>query len=184
MTAIFRAHFTVLRRHECNIYIVFIIVLCLTVSCGNKTGKKRSNVEKVRFFHAPRVIVNQGEYTEIPPKQLMRYSTRPKLWMLMRKIQKPRKNYTAVMTRKQWMPKLKRQNQGYKPKMLKLKQLNLNIYLSKLFCNMMLIVCFQHANHLETLFCRTCHVTIWRHNWWRHIGLEIKVWSCFNFCTV
>ena len=36
-------------------------------------------------------------------------------------------------------------------------QLNLNIYLSKLFCNMMLIVCFQHANHLETLFCRTCH---------------------------
>ena len=41
--------------------------------------------------------------------------------------------------------------------MLKLKQLNLNIYLSKLFYNMMLIVCFQHGNHLETLFCRTCH---------------------------
>ena len=64
VTAIFRADFTVLRRQECNIYIVFIIVLCLAVSCGNKTGKKRSNVEKVRFFHAPRVIVNQGEYTE------------------------------------------------------------------------------------------------------------------------
>ena len=47
-----------------NQHIVFIMVLCLVISCGNKTGKKRSNVEKVRFFRVPRVIVNQGEYTE------------------------------------------------------------------------------------------------------------------------
>ena len=40
------------------------MVICLVISCGNKTGKKRSNVEKVRFFRVPRVIVNQGEYTE------------------------------------------------------------------------------------------------------------------------
>ena len=40
------------------------MVLCLVISCGNKTGKKRSNVEKVRFFRVPRVIVDQGEYTE------------------------------------------------------------------------------------------------------------------------
>ena len=46
-----------------NQNIVFIMVLCLVISCGNKTGKKRSNVEKVRFFRYPRVIVNQGEYT-------------------------------------------------------------------------------------------------------------------------
>ena len=44
-------------------HIVFIMVLCLIISCGNKTRKKRSNVEKVRFFCVPRVIVNQGEYT-------------------------------------------------------------------------------------------------------------------------
>ena len=46
-----------------NQNIVFIMVLCLVISCGNKTGKKRSNVEKVRFFRVPRVIVNQGENT-------------------------------------------------------------------------------------------------------------------------
>ena len=40
------------------------MVLCLVISCGNKTGKKRSNVEKVRFFRVPRVIVDQREYTE------------------------------------------------------------------------------------------------------------------------
>ena len=40
------------------------MVLCLVISCGNKTRKKRSKVEKVRFFRVPRVIVNQGEYTE------------------------------------------------------------------------------------------------------------------------
>ena len=42
----------------------WIMVLCLVISCGNKTGKKRSNVEKVRFFCVPCVIVNQGECTE------------------------------------------------------------------------------------------------------------------------
>ena len=46
-----------------NQNIVFIMVLCLVISCGNKTGKKRSKVEKVRFFRVPRVIVNQGENT-------------------------------------------------------------------------------------------------------------------------
>ena len=46
-----------------NQNIVFIMVLCLVISCGNKTGKKRSKVEKVRFCRVPRVIVNQGEYT-------------------------------------------------------------------------------------------------------------------------
>ena len=43
------------------------MVLCLVISCGNKTGKKRSNVEKVRFFRVLRVIVNQGQST---PKNL------------------------------------------------------------------------------------------------------------------
>ena len=47
-----------------NQNIVFIMVLCLVISCGNKTWKKRSKVEKVRFFRVPRVIVNQGEYSE------------------------------------------------------------------------------------------------------------------------
>ena len=40
------------------------MVLCLVISCGNKTGKKQSNVEKLIFFRVQRVIVNQGEYTE------------------------------------------------------------------------------------------------------------------------
>ena len=40
------------------------MVLCLVISCGNKTRKERSNVEKVRFFGVPRVVVNQGEYTK------------------------------------------------------------------------------------------------------------------------
>ena len=40
------------------------MVLCLVISCGNKTRKKRSNIEKVRLFRVPRVIVNPGKYTE------------------------------------------------------------------------------------------------------------------------
>ena len=40
------------------------MVLCLVISCGKKTRKKRSNVGKVRFFRVPRVLVNQGEYIE------------------------------------------------------------------------------------------------------------------------
>ena len=40
------------------------MVLCIVISCGNKTRKERSNVEKVRFFRVPRGIVNHGEYTE------------------------------------------------------------------------------------------------------------------------
>ena len=51
------------------------MVLCLVISCGNKTRKKRSNVEKVRFFRVPRVIVNQGEYT----KELT--SERRRMWI-------------------------------------------------------------------------------------------------------
>ena len=44
------------------------MVLCLVISCGNKTGKKRSNVEKVRFSRVLRVVVNQGQST---PKNLL-----------------------------------------------------------------------------------------------------------------
>ena len=40
------------------------MVLCLVISSENKTRKKRSHVEKGRFFRVPLVIVNQGEYTE------------------------------------------------------------------------------------------------------------------------
>ena len=74
--------------------------------------------------------------------------------MLMRKIQKPRKNYTAVnydqktMIAETQAPESRVKTQNAETE----QQLNLNIYLSKLFCNMMLIVCFQRANHLETLF--------------------------------
>ena len=46
--------------------------LCLVINCGNKRGKKRSNVEKVRFFRVPRVKVNQGEYTEELTSELRR----------------------------------------------------------------------------------------------------------------
>ena len=38
------------------------MVLCLIVGCGNKTGKIRPTVEKVRFYRVPRVVVNQGQY--------------------------------------------------------------------------------------------------------------------------
>ena len=65
--------------------------------------------------------------------------------MLMRKIQKPRKNYTAVnydqktMIAETQAPESRVKTQNAETQ-------------SKLFCNMMLIVCFQRANHLETLF--------------------------------
>lgn len=40
------------------------MVLCLMVDCGNKTGKKGPDAEKVSFYRVPRVIRNQGEFTE------------------------------------------------------------------------------------------------------------------------
>ena len=88
----------------------------------NDTGK-----QLMRYFTRPSPRSRLWMLT-IQGKQLMRYCTRlsprPRLSMSMTKIQKPGKNNAAVMTRKQYM--------------LKLKQLNLNIYLRKLFCNLLL----------------------------------------------
>ena len=47
-----------------EILIFVIMVLCLVVGFGNKTGKIRLTTEKVSFFRVPRVVVNQGEYME------------------------------------------------------------------------------------------------------------------------
>ena len=41
-----------------------MMVFCLIVGCGNKTGKRRPNAGKLSFFRVPRVIVNQGGYME------------------------------------------------------------------------------------------------------------------------
>jgi len=38
------------------------MVLCLTVGCGNKTGKRWPSAENLSLFRFPRVVVNQGEY--------------------------------------------------------------------------------------------------------------------------
>ena len=45
-------------------FVIFIKVLCLIVSCGNKMGKKQPNAEKLSFFRVPYVVVNQGEFIE------------------------------------------------------------------------------------------------------------------------
>ena len=41
-----------------------IMVLCLIVECGTRTGKAHTHRKKVKLFSVPRVITNQGEHVE------------------------------------------------------------------------------------------------------------------------
>ena len=120
----------------------------------------------------------------IQGKKLMRYSTRPRLWMLIRKIQKPRKNYTAVnydqntMIAETQAPESRVKTQNAETQTTEFEYLFKQAVLQH-DADRLLSTCQSFRN---TFFVEL--FTIWCHNWWRHIVLKIKVWSCFNFCTV
>src|SRR4029434_5057544 len=49
---------------ETQFQCLVIMVLCLIVGCGTRTGKAHTHREKVRLFRVPRVITNQGEHVD------------------------------------------------------------------------------------------------------------------------
>ena len=59
---LFRSDHHILK--ETQFQCLVIMVLCLIVGCGTRTGKAHTHREKVRLFRVPRVITNQGEHVD------------------------------------------------------------------------------------------------------------------------